>query len=102
LLLLFNILYFLDVTSNQDVLSENEGYLHPSTENPELDSMQGNAREQVPIRTRDLICWSFQIASGMNHLANKKAFLNIPYYYYYYYYKEFKLIKVDTMRFDQL
>jgi len=56
---------------------ENDGYLHPSTENPELESMQGNPREQVPIRTRDLICWSFQIASGMNHLATKKAFIDI-------------------------
>ena len=27
-----------------------------------------------PISTQDLISWSFQIANGMNHLANKKVF----------------------------
>jgi len=29
--------------------------------------------ENSRITTRDLICWSFQIARGMNHLANKKV-----------------------------
>jgi len=29
------------------------------------------------ITTRDLIFWSFQITSGMNHLASKKVLLRI-------------------------
>lgn len=29
--------------------------------------------ERDGIRTRDLICWSFQIARGMGHLASKNV-----------------------------
>jgi len=52
---------------------KNDGYLVPNPYNPELKSFLGNEAKKIKIRTRDLVCWSFQIASGMNHLAKKKV-----------------------------
>ena len=56
---------------DQIILLQNDGYLSPSGDAPETDEMaQKNGRT---IKKRDLICWSFQVACGMQHLAKKKV-----------------------------
>lgn len=54
-------------------LEDFDGYLASSME---ADLFDGN-KVGCEIRTRDLISWSFQIARGMDHLANKKVTINI-------------------------
>lgn len=54
---------------NSARLEEIDGYVAPS-----VDMMDnGDVISGRKIRTRDLVFWSFQIASGMDHLANKKV-----------------------------
>ena len=61
---------------DHDVILHHNEYLLPSNvDNLESEEMTStkNGKRYVAIRTRDLINWSFQIACGMNHLANKKV-----------------------------
>ena len=65
------------LTKRVVLLDKNDAdQLEQITENHrELEKLLNNSRETVDrMRTRDLICWSFQIANGMNHLANKKVY----------------------------
>jgi len=69
--------FYLDA-SNQVYSLESGEYPEPAptTEKAEYEKLLENkTAERIRIRTRDLICWSFQIASGMNHLAKKKVYL---------------------------
>ena len=54
----------------------NPELISPNTENAEPNEqfLENDTSDQIRINIRDLICWSFQIASGMNHLAKKKVY----------------------------
>lgn len=43
---------------------------------------RGDYREQCvkPVCTQDLLCWSFQVARGMEYLASRKVLTMIFYY----------------------
>ena len=45
-----------------------------SSENVEVVPLLGISKDDDWVSTRDLICWSFQIARGMSHLANKQVY----------------------------
>ena len=56
---------------DQISMLRNDGYLSPNGDTLKRAEMtQANGRTT---KTRDFICWSFQVASGMEHLANKKV-----------------------------
>ena len=67
-------------------LDEANGYLYirtklgteqqasSSSENVKMVPLLGISKDDDWVSTRDLICWSFQIARGMSHLANKQVY----------------------------
>ena len=59
---------YIELDEGQVVLIHTDGYLKSSEEQATMTPMNGGV-----ITTRDLISWSFQIARGMNYLANKKV-----------------------------
>jgi len=77
---MYNVIHFIFCldASNQVYSRESDEYPEPKIPNidkAEYEKLLGNKTvDQIRINTRDLICWSFQIASGMNHLAKKKVY----------------------------
>lgn len=63
---------------------EINGYVVPYTvdkiNNTSLGKINHSPKQdenRINIDTQDLICWSFQIACGMNHVANKKVIVAV-------------------------
>jgi len=54
------------------VLLNDYGYLMPNLDDNAIEKEE-MIKLGIRIRTQDLIYWSFQITSGMNHLSNKKV-----------------------------
>ncbi len=79
--LLFRRFYFYWLKQGDDketvLLNQSDGYLMSSITNDNEEAgmtpTNGNKTINIGITRRNLICWAFQIASGMDHLANKKV-----------------------------
>lgn len=60
-----------------------DGYLVSKDVEPDWRSnYRGDYRNATvrPIKTSDLLCWSFQIARGMEYLASRKVSIHVQIY----------------------
>jgi len=79
-----SITYYLSTDEKDKIITPQEinGYVVPYTVSTINNNSMGKVNHspnqdenRMNISTQDLICWSFQIACGMNHVANKKVIL---------------------------